>query len=667
MQMALQFECWNARVGLDFWTTLYRKSFEEYKGQNTIIDIYSFCSMDSNILSFDRDSFSVDQNASSISPLFNDNGNIAKTFLIKGQLHFFGNINDFKSIDKQKLLNQIKQELILENDDLNNLVRFVMICWADLKKYRFYYQFCFPALIFNPPNTLLNSSIYEYHVTDTDFNKEINIKEMEGKENCNVMKFNHLINVQDDIPCIVNTCSISSFHLKDNKSNGKRDENETEKNLEKDSKTETNIKVFGWALRNLLARNIFKKYKIIGSSKFRIIKSINNDSIDSLFYKNFENYLITGWELNEKGKMAPKMIDLSFYLDPHILAKEASQLNLKLIKWRLIPELDLDSMFKLKCLLIGAGTLGCNVARSLLAWGIYNISFIDNGLISYSNPARQTLFTHKDVGKSKAIVAAHRLAKIDPNVISKGYQITIPMTGHQIIKTNEDENGKLKNSKKINENSDRNDKNETDKDEEKIIEIIEKHDVLFLLTDSRESRWLPAMLGAAMNKIVITIALGFDSFLVMRHGSNLGCYFCPEIRAPIDSISGRSLDQQCTVSRPGLSMIASGFGVELLASIIQGDNILQSGRELENGRVPHQIRGFLNCNEIITLRGDKSPFCIACSSKILDKYSQDGWSFIIKACTHQGYLEQITGGAELLAEESLKELSFDHYDDKDDF
>ena len=155
-------------------------------------------------------------------------------------------------------------------------------------------------------------------------------------------------------------------------------------------------------------------------------------------------------------------------------------------------------------------------------WGVKKITFVDSGFVSYSNPVRQPLFNYNDClagGARKASRAADALREIYPGVESEGHVLSVPMVGHPIM----DE--------------------ASVKDDFLTLEgLIQEHDAVFLLMDTRESRWLPSVIGKATGKIVMNAALGFDSFVVMRHGakesssykSELGCYFCNDVVAPVD-------------------------------------------------------------------------------------------------------------------------------------
>jgi hypothetical protein len=52
-------------------------------------------------------------------------------------------------------------------------------------------------------------------------------------------------------------------------------------------------------------------------------------------------------------------IELKKQMDPASLAEQAVGLNLKLMKWRMLPELNLEVCKSAKCLLLGSGSLGC--------------------------------------------------------------------------------------------------------------------------------------------------------------------------------------------------------------------------------------------------------------------------------------------------------------------
>lgn len=77
-----------------------------------------------------------------------------------------------------------------------------------------------------------------------------------------------------------------------------------------------------------------------------------------------------GWERNEKNLLHPRVVDMSSSMNTEKLAESAVNLNLKLMKWRIAPDIDLDIISKQKCLLLGSGTLGCNVARCLMVFNL---------------------------------------------------------------------------------------------------------------------------------------------------------------------------------------------------------------------------------------------------------------------------------------------------------
>jgi ubiquitin-like modifier-activating enzyme ATG7 len=430
---------------------------------------------------------------------------------------------------------------------------------------------------------------------------------------------------------------------------------------------------------------------------------------------------ITGWERNDQSKLVSKTVDLAAFMDPSKLADQAVDLNLKLIKWRISPSIDLDTIKKTSCLLLGAGTLGSYVARGLMGWGVRKITFVDNAKVSYSNPVRQPLYDFKDCedgGVRKAERAADVLMEIYPGMDSNGYNLSVPMAGHPIM-----DEAKVK------------------KDFDKLKHLIESHDAIFLLMDSRESRWLPTVMGKAAGKIVINAALGFDTYVVMRHGlqptpppaprsvessegtviihpddekdplkaaatdpvepgpngekqqteEELGCYFCSDVVAPGDSLKSATLDQQCTVTRPGAAPLASSLAVELLVSIMQhrlkarapapdpptsgSANQIQrpppTDPSIPNshplGTVPHQLRGYMSTWQTIQIKGKAYDCCAACSPKILEAYKSDDWEFVKRAINEKGFVEEISGLAEVQrrAEEMDKEIE-DFDDDEEE-
>ena len=88
-----------------------------------------------------------------------------------------------------------------------------------------------------------------------------------------------------------------------------------------------------------------------------------------------------------------------------------------------------------KVLVIGAGGLGCPLILYLAYSGVGNIGIVDHDIIEISNLSRQILFTKRDIGKKKVIVAK----KIIKNINNK---ITVDIYRNKIDKNNIEQIGK---------------------------------------------------------------------------------------------------------------------------------------------------------------------------------------------------------------------------------
>ncbi|MUP47449.1 molybdenum cofactor biosynthesis protein [Gramella sp. BOM4] len=67
-------------------------------------------------------------------------------------------------------------------------------------------------------------------------------------------------------------------------------------------------------------------------------------------------------------------------------------------------------------LIVGVGGLGCPAAQYLAGAGVGRIGLMDHDRVSLSNLHRQVLFNEDDIGRSKAVVASEKLARLNPEI-----------------------------------------------------------------------------------------------------------------------------------------------------------------------------------------------------------------------------------------------------------
>jgi ubiquitin-like modifier-activating enzyme ATG7 len=618
----------------------------------------------------------------------------------KGILLGFNTVEAFQKVDKNQLLNDSFCPKFFAGDT-HCLTSNVLLLFADLKNHKVLYWFGIPALLTSPGKSI--RALQQDMLRDSwtaDQCKALAVQ-------TDAMRRSLISEDCNDLPPFFVRSSKACYALStESYARITADSDDDDVTFGFFDPTGPTVlhpeQAMGWPMRNLVAYLCFhldlggKTVKILSyrPTRLRRISAGNESSHDedvqqSILltvqvptkegYKwetNDESdlkYKVVGWELNARSKPGPRWVNLRPLLDSHHLAIQAADLNLKLMKWRMIPDLKVEQLQSTKVLLLGAGTLGCSVARTLLGWGVRNFKIVDYGKVSYSNPARQSLFSLDDChadngnGRSKAVAAAEALRTIAADVESEPITLSIPMPGHTESRESVQESV------------------------EALDKLVQECDVVFLLTDTRESRWLPTVMGAAHNKLLINAALGLDSWLVMRHGGGCsttpvryGCYFCNDVVAPENSTKNRTLDQQCTVTRPGLAPIASSMAAELMVSLLHHPDYLAAPAPATGtsnfsptasanegsplGVIPHQVRGSLVSYTMMTPSVPAFQFCTGCSAPVVEAYQKDKIELVLQTCqtTDGSYLEAISGLTGFRAEAAEKFDDFDGWDDEDD-
>ncbi|KAG6554409.1 hypothetical protein Mapa_004326 [Marchantia paleacea] len=600
-----------------------------------------------------------------------------------GTLYNTNTLESFTCMDRPSLLKSAVQQIWEDiqsgkaEEDSNVLNRFLLISFADLKKWSFLYWFAFPAIVLTPSATASSCRpVSEAFSEEESAGIRGACSEWRSTAATASSPF-FLLHFTVDGAVIARP--IGDWKVA-NEEGGK---------VISAFCDPYNRTYPGWPLRNFLALAVVRwevtELRVLCCREKRGFLDPQLSLVVDVELPKIPEWKVpgfipkgVGWELNSRGKPRPRVVHLAASMDPERAANQAADLNLKLMRWRLLPSLDIPLLSSTKCLLLGAGTLGCHVARNLLPWGIRHVTFVDYGKVAMSNPCRQSLYNLEDClngGKPKAEAAVASLKRIGP-VEARGLCMSIPMPGHTVGPAEVDS---------------------VLADCSRLKELVDEHDIVFLLTDTRESRWLPTLLCAAANKVAINAALGFDSFLVMRHGAGpafieaeipntteeeisvpsyegrLGCYFCNDIVAPLDSTANRTLDQQCTVTRPGLAPLAAALAVEMAVSLLhhprkiyapapQAVAITDATVEAL-GILPHQVRGFLAHYTQLVVVGAAFDKCTACSSIVVEEFRERGMEFVLEVLNRPNYLEDLTGLTEMLA--ATQGLTLD-WDDEDD-
>lgn len=186
-------------------------------------------------------------------------------------------------------------------------------------------------------------------------------------------------------------------------------------------------------------------------------------------------------------------------------------------------------------LVVGAGALGCPVLQYLAAAGVGILGIADNDCVDESNLNRQILYSVKDIGRPKPVVAKEKLKHLNPEVTFKVHFIRL--------------------------------------DKVSALKIISQYDIIVDCTDNFATRYLINDACVILNKALVYGAIHKFSGQVMvlnyNNGPTLRCLY-PEPPHPLEVSSCEEFGVLGSV--PGL--IGSLQATEVLKIILGLDGVL---------------------------------------------------------------------------------------------
>ena len=307
---------------------------------------------------------------------------------VPGILHLVNTVEEFKKLDKKAILKKNAEEIIdSQCDGKRPTYSFVLLVHADVKKHKYIYWFGFPAWTY--PDTEQTTTVSATRTLSSDEKRQLS----------------DLVEAKVSKTFLNHSILAPIYVLHENELWCFGDDNEKIKSMTSKTSWENydTVLVFldpsasdkhpGWPLRVFLdiinKRYNFEvlKMKVLcvrgdiagsnsghGSGSVPTSIMLDLNLVDSRVARA-TGKAVLGWELNSRNRAIPRLADLGSSMDPSHLAMSSADLNVKLMRWRMLPNLNTDELSKLKCLLLGAGMYAQVYTHSITVKTLTNSNF----------------------------------------------------------------------------------------------------------------------------------------------------------------------------------------------------------------------------------------------------------------------------------------------------